>query len=131
MSELVSNTSLKRALEKFHKQSENLNKALEHAQEMNLLLAAKAITEWLATCPREKAREAKALLVALCTQTHREALALLLIGTIDTESNRPPLLTRLRSWLHAHAPPFENLGADRVTPKPHLYPIPQLLQGAT
>ena len=129
MSELVSNTSLKRALEKFHQQSENLNKALGHALDLNLLRAAEAITKWLATSPREKARQAKALLVALCTQTHREPLALVLVGTIDTESDRPPLLTRLRSWLHAHAPPRENLGADRVTPTPHLYPIRPPLSG--
>ncbi len=95
MSELVSNRSLNRALEIITTQSESLR------------LAGQALTKWLATCPREKARKAKAALVALRIQTYPERIALLIAGTIDTNSNTPRTLTRFRNWLQAHAPPSD------------------------
>ena len=94
MSELVSNTRLIRTLALIDKQTESLRKA------------GQAITKWLETSPREKARLAKIARVLL-TSTLRQTLALLLIGTIDTENARPSLGARLRNWLHAHAPPHD------------------------
>ncbi len=124
MSEIASNTSLIRAVQKFRQESENLNEALTHAQGMNLSLAAEAITKWLATCPREKARRSKALLVELC--------ALYLPSQwLDVMHKIPQVIVLpicTESLLHnsqpTHAPPHTALGADRATPMPHLYPMP-------
>lgn len=95
MNELVSNTSLIRTLALIEKQTENLR------------AAGQAITKWLETSPREKTRRAKIALTALHAWTHRQALALLFISTIDTENARPPISARLMNWLHAHAPPHD------------------------
>lgn len=92
MSELVNDTRLIRTLALIEKQTESLRNA------------GRAIAKWLEASPREKARLAKIARVLL-TRTHRETLALFLIGTIDTENARPLLGARLRNWLHAHAPP--------------------------
>ena len=100
MSELVSNTRL-------IAESARLLRTLAVLDEQTKKLrdTGRIIARWFETSPREKARRAKIAFVSICTATYREALALFLIGTIDTENARPLLGARLRNWLHAHAPP--------------------------